>query len=275
MNSGSAEWYENNEEGLGAKACMRSQECTGWNHKSFIEEALSAESLLDIGCGRGNFLREAEINGYSVTGIDFDRTNISIAREAFGLQSVYAMTIEEFIVKYPQKKFDVITFFEVLEHVHDPKMFLENVRRLLIPSGYIALSVPNRKRLVNTIAYLDKPPYHLTRWSKTALTNFLCQGGFVPIHIRTSSVRSNDLADVVRFGIGRKLLHIGSNTNQQKFVHAARRLYKLKYLISKIFTSIAAAILRAARCQGNSIYCLARSNPDFPENKHGEQDKKE
>lgn len=162
MKSASANWYKTNEYGLAFKVSANDQPHLGWYHEIFFEESLPVKKILDIGCGRGDFIKVAENKGYLVAGIDFDETNIEIARRNFGLKNVYATTIEEFLSENPKKRFDIITFFEVLEHLPDPRSFIKNVKKLLAQEGYIVVSVPNRKRFINTIAYLDKPPYHLT-----------------------------------------------------------------------------------------------------------------
>lgn len=258
MKSASADWYETNEEGLLFKISAQAETHIGWNHRQFLKEALPVKTLLDIGCSRGDFIKEAENRGYLVSGIDFDKTNIKLARENFALRNVYPTTIEEFILKYPDKKFDVVTFFEVLEHLPDPKLFLDNVKKLLNRQGYIAVSVPNRNRYINTIAYLDKPPYHLIRWTEKALSNFITQMGFKLIHIYTSPITSEDLTDIIRFGIGRRILKAGKDKSRPEFIQTAQKLYKLKQKIFKIFTVTLAQILRTVGCQGNGLYCLAQ-----------------
>lgn len=258
MKSASANWYETNEYGLAFKVSANDQPHLGWYHEIFFEESLPVKKILDIGCGRGDFIKVAENKGYLVAGIDFDETNIEIARRNFGLKNVYATTIEEFLSENPKKRFDIITFFEVLEHLPDPRSFIKNVKKLLAQEGYIVVSVPNRKRFTNTIAYLDKPPYHLTRWSETALRNFIVQTGFNPILIYTNPIKNEDLTDIIRLGIGQKMLKIGRKNSRQDFIKAANRMYALKYKMSGIFTRVVSKILRIAGCQGNGIYCLAQ-----------------
>lgn len=83
-------------------------------------------------------------------GIDFDKRSIENARRRFGFNNLYTKTLEEF-VSYAETNdlsFDVITFFEVLEHQGRPLEFINNVRKVLKADGYIAGSVPNRERLL-------------------------------------------------------------------------------------------------------------------------------
>jgi SAM-dependent methyltransferase len=82
-------------------------------------------------------------------------------------------------------RFDVITFFEVLEHQANPSGFMKNVRRLLRSGGIISGSVPNRKRLkFMADEKWDRPPYHYTSWDSDTLHRFLSMNGFTSICVR-------------------------------------------------------------------------------------------
>lgn len=116
-------------------------------HKYFLKDALAPRGgeLLDIGCGTGNFLAAARDAGYRVTGIELDRKAASFAKERLGLQRVLPLTIADFVQQTANETFDVVTFFEVLEHQAEPAEFLRGVKACLKPRGTIALSVPNRE----------------------------------------------------------------------------------------------------------------------------------
>jgi len=113
-------------------------------HKCFLADPLAPKrgELLDIGCGTGNFLSAARAAGYEVTGIELDGNAAAFAAEKNGLPRVFPLSVSEFAREYPRKKFDVISFFEVLEHQAAPEEFIKSVCSCLRPRGYIALSVP-------------------------------------------------------------------------------------------------------------------------------------
>ena len=67
--------------------------------------------------------------------------NVELAKTRLGLHDVYAETVEEFMLKNQQKQFDVVTFFEVLEHIPEPRKFLSLVRSMVNSDGYIAEDV--------------------------------------------------------------------------------------------------------------------------------------
>jgi SAM-dependent methyltransferase len=137
-------------------------------HKAFFKHFPSnvRGKLLDVGCGDGRFLRHAKEQGFEVWGIDFDKKSVENVKRNLSIDTVFAMSLEEFYEYAKEKnlKFDVITFFEVLEHQDKPRKFLEMVKGLLKEGGYIAGSVPNRERLFVEIGWKyfhgDHPPHH-------------------------------------------------------------------------------------------------------------------
>jgi len=155
-------------------------------HKYFLADAFGPRGgeLLDIGCGTGNFLAAARDAGYGVTGIELDRNAARFARERLGLQRVFPLTISEFAERHAEERFDVVTFFEVLEHQAAPVEFLQKVRACVRPGGAIALSVPNRERWLTGPDVLDYPPNHFLRWNAAALRKFLKAQSFEVLTIR-------------------------------------------------------------------------------------------
>jgi SAM-dependent methyltransferase len=125
-----------------------------------------------------------------VWGIDFDKKSVENVKRNLGIDTVFAMSLEEFYEYAKERglKFDVITFFEVLEHQDKPREFLEMVKGLLKEGGYIAGSVPNRERLFvemdwKNYFHWDYPPYHFLRFSKSSLEKALNFSGFKDVEV--------------------------------------------------------------------------------------------
>jgi 2-polyprenyl-3-methyl-5-hydroxy-6-metoxy-1,4-benzoquinol methylase len=164
----------------------------GENHKAFFKHFPSnvRGKLLDVGCGDGRFLKHAKERGFEVWGIDFDKKSVENVKKNLGIDTVFAMSLEEFYEYAKEKnlKFDVITFFEVLEHQDKPREFLEMVKGLLKEGGYIAGSVPNRERLFAELDWKDYfhwdyPPHHFLRFSKSSLEKALDFSGFKDVEV--------------------------------------------------------------------------------------------
>lgn len=182
MISPAADWYEKDE-----RYSFRNQnplKKPERNHEEFLKD-LPAQNgkLLDIGMGTGNFLAAAVKAGYDGYGIDFDRNAVEAAGKIFGLKNVYVLGIDGAVEKFGNGYFDVISMFEVLEHVDNPSDFIEKTKLLLKDEGYLAISVPYRKAL-NILKPHDKPPRHLTRWDEKAIKNFITERGFEIIRIK-------------------------------------------------------------------------------------------
>jgi SAM-dependent methyltransferase len=176
-----ADWYE---------AAYRGRVSTEMplepGHLYFLSDPRAPKrgSLLDMGCGSGNFLAAARDAGFEVTGFEPDQNAVQFSKEHYGLKNVYASLPGDFRREHPGERFDVVTFFEVLEHQKDPQSFLDIAKSFVTDGGYIALSVPNGTRWQVGVDTLDYPPNHLTRWSPRALRSFLERNGLEVISIR-------------------------------------------------------------------------------------------
>lgn len=187
MKSPGREWYE---EQYFWRPLFR--EKLEWYHKQFLKDKIIPGShLLDVGCGSGTFAKAAAKRSYQVTGIDFDKESVRAGR-AMGVDNLHAATLEEFISKNPEREFDIVTFFEVMEHLDNPVSFLAKVKSLLTPGGFIAFSVPNRGKWKLLPSVLDNPPNHLTRWSKLALSNLIRNIGFSIKEIREKPITMHE-----------------------------------------------------------------------------------
>ena len=168
-------------------------------HEYFLADALAPRGgdLLDIGCGTGNFLAAAREAGYRVTGTELDRNAARFAKERLGLGRVLPLTIAEFAQQFASEKFEVVTFFEVLEHQTEPSEFLRNVKACLKPRGTVALSVPNRERWQTGPDVLDYPPNHFLRWSAATLRKFLGAQGFEILSVREEPASVKHTAQMI------------------------------------------------------------------------------
>ena len=145
--------------------------------KQFLrEKPKRGGTLLDLGMGSGRFLSGARDAGYRVSGCDFDTKAIDTAKNYFKLDDVYALSVEDFVKKFPDKTYDVVTMFEILEHL-DGFDAIEEVKKLVKPDGLLVLSTPWRGRWKEFFKG-DNPPEHLTRWSDAAIRNFFSARGF-------------------------------------------------------------------------------------------------
>ncbi len=251
-------------------------------HKYFLADALAPRGgeLLDIGCGTGNFLAAARDAGYRVTGTELDRNAARFAKDQLGLERVLPLTIAEFAEKRGDEKFDVLTFFEVLEHQTEPLEFLRNIKTCLKSRGMIAMSVPNRERWLTGPDVLDYPPNHFLRWNAAALSKFLVAQGFEILSVREQPAGLRHTAQMINMALrtGMKQNAAGGApasfrdvmqmTLEQaepalKAKPTARQcllqaLAQLKHAACFPLAAAALPYVRARGYKGTYLYCLAR-----------------
>ena len=108
-------------------------------HISKFKE-LRGSNILDIGCGPGFLLYEANRLGANVMGLELSKTFVSFGRNELGLD-IHQGILEQ--ANLPQEKFDIIICNDLIEHLSDPSVFFAHVRQLLVPGGILHILTPN------------------------------------------------------------------------------------------------------------------------------------
>jgi 2-polyprenyl-3-methyl-5-hydroxy-6-metoxy-1,4-benzoquinol methylase len=166
---------------------------------------LREKRLLDVGCDTGVFVEFATAKGMSAIGIDvFDRV-IEIGR-AQG-RDLRVGTLEA--AGIADQSVDVVTGFDLIEHVDDPVGFVKNVARVLRPGGVVALETPNYEGLIYRLGrILDKfsgkaalsavqerlwPPFHVQYFTAPALARLLAETGLEEVEVRGREMDADEL----------------------------------------------------------------------------------
>jgi 2-polyprenyl-3-methyl-5-hydroxy-6-metoxy-1,4-benzoquinol methylase len=136
-----------------------------------ITELKGEGKLLDYGCGTGEFLNAAKVKGWKIKGVE----PTSKARNH--ANSILANSVVENIDQIDEKKkFDVISLFHVLEHIHTLRKTIKKILKHLKSNGYILIAIPNpdsydAKKYGKQWAGWDVPR-HLYHFNQTAIKNF-------------------------------------------------------------------------------------------------------
>lgn len=143
--------------------------------------------LLDIGCGFGLFLKMAKEAGFKVYGVEMEKEAVKTAQEKFGLKNIYQKNVKE--IGFPERYFDVITLFDILEHLENPEVILKELKKLLKPNGVLVIQSPNiesfmfklTKEKWNWLLF----PNHLYHFTPKSLTLLLKHSGFKIVFRKT------------------------------------------------------------------------------------------
>jgi len=133
---------------------------------------------LDIGCGQGTFLTLLRKKGWEVSGTELSGKQAGRAIEA-GL-SVSIGDVQE--RQFPAGSLDLITLWQVIEHLHEPGMLIGRIRPMLKKRGIVAISTPNIDSLQaqafkESWFHLDSPR-HLFLFSPGTLERLMAREGF-------------------------------------------------------------------------------------------------
>lgn len=120
--------------------------------------------VLDVGCGAGAFLKMAREAGLRTHGVELNPQAAANAREAG--HTVYNELLHSIIARGNHPRFELVTTWQVLEHVADPVGFLRDCSRFVKPGGFLAVAVPAEDGINSLSPYNPHvwPPHHVTRW---------------------------------------------------------------------------------------------------------------
>lgn len=169
--------------------------------RRFVTQHKQSGSLLDIGCAAGTFiLSMRETQKWEVQGVEISEDVAAMARERYGLD-VFAGSLEE--ANFDSEQFDVVTMWDVFEHLHDPSTTLSEVGRILKPDGLLLIRIPNLACWDVSVfgkywAGFDAPR-HLYIFTPQTVERILSKAGFSIIDRSCSSASYMTFVLSVRF----------------------------------------------------------------------------
>lgn len=131
-------------------------------------------SMLDIGCGYGFWLKFCRDEGIDAKGLDLSDEAINYARTSLKLD-VEKRTLEDYEF---DKKYDTIVMCDLLEHLHEPNEALKKINAGLSKAGLFFIQVPNLLGFKLPPAYTFCLPYHIWQFDVRTLGMLLRKNGF-------------------------------------------------------------------------------------------------
>lgn len=146
--------------------------------------SIKPESVLDFGCGTGNFLAllRDEFNVPNVYGLELNKTSVEIAKRNYGLE------IKATTDQLDRDQYDAAALLEVIEHIPDVRTVIDEVSRLVRPGGFLLLTTPAvdgfvARRMPTQCAHYTGPS-HVTLFTEPSLRRLLALADFEPVEIR-------------------------------------------------------------------------------------------
>ena len=154
--------------------------------------------LLDIGCGTGHFLAAAQRRGFSVSGIEPAPLSAAYARGCFGVNVIESDVLE---TEFDHATFDVITAWDVIEHVPDPRAVIRHCTQWLKPGGIMALRFPSApwqklkgvvfQQLLRSDRAAFGATMHLTFFTERTFRQMAQEEGLAVLRSRTTLAEAN------------------------------------------------------------------------------------
>ena len=147
---------------------------------SLIEKYRKNGRLLDVGCASGAFMSSTRMRGWEPSGIELSQISARYGREVEDLDiKVGTLFDAGFATGY----FDVVTMWEVIEHLPAPAGYLMEVKRILREGGAVLLSTPNvnslTRRIIGKKWEVISPEEHLHLFSERTIKTLFEKSGFL------------------------------------------------------------------------------------------------
>lgn len=192
--------------------------------------------IYDVGAGFGHFMLTGQQLGFKVTGIELSKANVDFARNELNLPVKFG----DFLAEDESQKYDIITFWDVLEHIDEAEQVILKAKRLLKSDGYIFLQVPQWNSFFQRLTRdkwwamgLD----HVNYFSRRTITRLLTTHGFEVRTIKPSIELKNIYTYVILPKLKRKKKAASSWTaaeRQQAFNKMTKRPRWLLWMFVKI-----------------------------------------
>ena len=172
-----------------------------------LKRLIKPGRLLDVGCSIGEFLYYAKSSGWQACGVDISSFAVQRASKITGLE-IQEGTIADFSER--KDTFDLITMWEVIEHLPHPSADIRRAYQLLKPNGLLGISTPNLNSLRHR-AHKEKwrgfieDETHLFFFQAKTLTQLLMKHGFKIKKVLSRKISPVLFRFLVYFGLGNEL----------------------------------------------------------------------
>jgi SAM-dependent methyltransferase len=183
-----------------------------------IRKYRGSGKIYDIGCGFGHFLLTGKQLGYDVSGVEMSRANAAYVRGALGIR----IDEGDFLSEKTGGRYDILTLWDVLEHMDRADRVIEKASRMAKAGGYLFIQVP---ALDSFLASVLKGGWwavgldHVNYFSRRTVSRLLSRHGFEVVKIASSIELKNILVYVIlpKLRKGRRAPRMTAAVRQREF----------------------------------------------------------
>jgi SAM-dependent methyltransferase len=156
------------------------------DRKKALTQYKQSGALLDLGCSSGSFLESLKGDSWKLYGIEMSTESARIAKECSGAEVFVGDILD---APFPPGSFDVVTCFDVFEHLYEPRRVIACIRKWLKPGGIFYVLVPNvdsaEARVFGSYWHGSELPRHLFHYSPTSLKFLAATAGLREVSLET------------------------------------------------------------------------------------------
>lgn len=214
--------------------------------RRFVEKGIA----VDIGCGIGSFLNVGRAYGFEAVGIEESQPLADYGRKKYSLK-VFSENFET--GDFSSLKADVVTLWDVFEHLKDPSRALGSISKMLKNGGILTIGVPNAASIERYLfggSWIGWwMPLHLQHYTSDILSKLLQKNGFHLLHIEY-------VDSYYMFDESMQILLGKDNSEIGAFMPREKGIYKIlrRFICSRRFGNITRKIIRTLYKFGRRIF---------------------